>query len=234
MATLYLIPTPLVDEGPATWLNTADVELLNTLTEFIVEDERTARRFLRKAGYTRNFDTEVKLYNIGKESKPEHYKGYLTKARNGSNVGLMSEAGCPGVADPGAEVIAHAHAFGITVKPMVGPSSLLMALMASGLNGQSFTFHGYMPIEKVNRAGKLKAIEKLSVQHKQTQLFIETPFRNNQMLETIIDCCSAKTRLCIASNIMEETEFIQTKTVADWAKNKPDIHKKPTVFLLLG
>jgi 16S rRNA (cytidine1402-2'-O)-methyltransferase len=233
MATLYLIPTPLVDEGPITWFTPADIELLNTLTEFVVEDERTARRFLRKAGYTRHFD-EVTLYNIGKNSKVEEYKSYLANAAKGTNIGLMSEAGCPGVADPGAEVVASAHRLGITVKPMLGPSSILMALMASGLNGQSFTFHGYLPIDKDNRAGKLKAIERLSVQHKQTQLFIETPFRNNPMLDAILESCNPQTRLCIACNVMADNEFIKTQTLNQWAKNKPDLHKKPVVFLLMG
>lgn len=233
MATLYLIPTPLVDEGPVTWFSPADIELLNTLTEFVVEDERTARRFLRKAGYTANFD-EVTLHLINKHTKPEEYSRYLVAAKKGANIGLMSEAGCPAVADPGNVVVEQAHKLGITVKPMVGPSSIIMSLMASGLNGQSFTFHGYLPIEKPNRDGKLKAIEKLSVQHKQTQLFIETPFRNNAMLEAIIASCKPQTKLCIAANIMADNEFIQTKTLEEWAQNLPNLHKQPVVFLLQG
>lgn len=233
MATLYLIPTPLVDDGPVTWLSADDVALLNSLTNFVVENERTARRFLRKAGYTQNFDN-VTLHLIDTHAKLEDIQNYLKAAKEGHNIGLMSEAGCPAVADPGAEVVTIAHRMNINVSPMIGPSSLLMSLMASGLSGQSFTFHGYLPIEKPNRAGKLKAIEKLSVQHKQTQLFIETPYRNNQMLETIIESCSPQTLLCIACNVTDENEFIKTKTLAQWAKQRPDLHKKPTVFLLMG
>lgn len=233
MATLYLIPTPLVDDGPVTWLNPADIELLNSLTHFVVENERTARRFLRKAGYTQNFD-DVRMKLIDKHAQLKDIQSFLAPAKQGKSIGLMSEAGCPSVADPGAEVVTIAHKMNITVKPMIGPSSLLMALMASGLSGQSFTFHGYLPIDKTNRAGKLKAIEKLSVQHKQTQLFIEAPYRNNQMLEAIIENCHKQTLLCIACNVTAEDEFIKTKTLIEWAKEKPDLHKKPTVFLLMG
>lgn len=233
MATLYLIPTPLVDGGPVTWLSAEEIALINTLTHFIVENERTARRFLRKAGYTQNFDN-VTMHVIDQHAKLEDIQSYLAEGKKGVNIGLMSEAGCPAVADPGAEVVTIAHRLNIAVKPMVGPSSLLMALMASGLSGQSFTFHGYLPIEKPSRSGKLKTLEKLSIQHKQTQLFIETPYRNNQMLEAIIDNCHPQTLLCIACNVMAEDEMIKTKTVAQWAKQKPDLHKKPTVFLLMG
>lgn len=233
MATLYLIPTPLVDGGPVTWLNADDVALLNSLTHFIVENERTARRFLRKAGYTQSFD-DVTMHVIDQHSNLEDIERYLNKGEREINIGLMSEAGCPSVADPGAEVVTIAHRLNIAVRPMIGPSSLLMALMASGLSGQSFTFHGYLPIEKATRGNKLKAIEKLSVQHKQTQLFIETPYRNNQMLEAIIESCHPHTLLCIACNVTADDEFIKTKTLSQWAKNKPDLHKKPTVFLLMG
>lgn len=233
MATLYLIPTPLVDGGPVTWLSAEEIALINTLNHFIVEDERTARRFLRKAGYTQNFDT-VTMHVIDQHARLEDIQGYLAEGKKGVNIGLMSEAGCPAVADPGAEVVTIAHRLNIAVKPMIGPSSLLMALMASGLSGQSFTFHGYLPIEKAARSGKLKTLEKLSIQYKQTQLFIETPYRNGQMLEAIIDSCSPQTLLCIACNVTAEDEFIKTKTVAQWAKQKPDLHKKPTVFLLMG
>jgi 16S rRNA (cytidine1402-2'-O)-methyltransferase len=150
----------------------------------------------------------------------------------GNDVGLMSEAGCPGIADPGAEIVEKAHRMGIKVVPLVGPSSILLALIASGFNGQSFTFHGYLPIDKVDRAKKIRELENLSIKNEQTQLFIETPFRNNPMLEEILKTCNPKTRLCIACDITAETEFIQTKTIAEWQKKVPELHKRPTIFLI--
>ena len=144
----------------------------------------------------------------------------------------MSEAGCPGVADPGAEIVAEAHRRGIKVVPLVGPSSILLALMASGFNGQSFTFHGYLPIDKAERARKIKELEAAASRFNQTQLFIETPFRNNQLLEEILRSCTAKTQLCVACNLTGDDEFVQTKTIAEWKQKIPDLHKRPTIFLL--
>jgi 16S rRNA (cytidine1402-2'-O)-methyltransferase len=150
----------------------------------------------------------------------------------GNDVGLMSEAGCPGVADPGADIVNKAHQLGIKVVPLVGPSAVLLALMASGFNGQSFTFHGYLPIDKAERSRKIKELENIALKNHQTQLFIETPFRNNPMLEEILRTAASQTRLCIACNITGADEFIQTKTIAAWRKQVPDLHKKPTIFLL--
>ena len=151
---------------------------------------------------------------------------------SGIDVGLMSEAGCPGVADPGAEIVAEAHKRGIKVVPLVGPNSMLQALMASGLSGQSFAFHGYLPIDKVERAKRIKELEALSAKQKQTQLFMETPFRNNHLLEDVLKNCHNNTQLCIACNINGENEFIKTLPVGMWRNERIDLHKKPTVFLL--
>ena len=150
----------------------------------------------------------------------------------GNDVGLMSEAGCPGIADPGAEIVDKAHRMGIKVVPLVGPSSILLALMASGFNGQSFTFHGYLPIDKVLRSKKIKELEVAAIKLDQTQLFIETPFRNNPMLEEILKTANPRTKLCIATDLTAPTEFVQTKTIADWQKKVPELHKRPTIFLL--
>lgn len=157
---------------------------------------------------------------------------YFKELMTGKDVGLMSEAGCPGVADPGAEIVSEAHKRGIKVVPLVGPNSLLLALMASGFNGQSFTFHGYLPIDKVERVKKIKELEKTAEKEKQTQLFIETPFRNNHLFEDIIKNTAAQTMLCVASNITGEDEFIRSQSIGQWRAEKIDLHKKPTIFLI--
>lgn len=157
---------------------------------------------------------------------------YFKELMTGKDVGLMSEAGCPGVADPGAEIVSEAHKRGIKVVPLVGPNSLLLALMSSGFNGQSFTFHGYLPIDKVERVKKIKELEQLAEKNKQTQLFIETPFRNNHLYEDIIKNTAANTLLCVASNITGEDEYIRTQSIGQWRQEKIDLHKKPTIFLI--
>lgn len=229
--TLYLIPVPLADDAVARSLTPYLVDTINSIKEYIVENEKTARRCLREAGL-KTPQSELIIHDYGKHHRDdgtaEFFKGLLA----GNNVGLMSEAGCPGIADPGAEIVAEAHRKGIKVIPLVGPSSILLALMASGFNGQSFTFHGYLPIDKVERARKIKELEALAEKNKQTQLFIETPFRNNPMLEEILRSCMPKTLLCIACNITGAEEMVQTKTIEQWRKQVPDLHKKPTIFLL--
>ena len=157
---------------------------------------------------------------------------YFKELMTGKDVGLMSEAGCPGVADPGAEVVSEAHKRGIQVVPLVGPNSLLLALMASGFNGQSFTFHGYLPIDKVERVKSIKELERIAEKNKQTQMFIETPFRNNHLFEDIVKNTAAQTLLCVACNITGEDEFIKTQSIGQWKQEKIDLHKKPTIFLL--
>ena len=231
LGTLYLIPVPLADEAAAKSFTPYLVDTINSIKEFIVENEKTARRFLKEAGL-RTPQSELLIHDYSKHNresgKAEFFKGLQT----GKDVGLMSEAGCPGIADPGAEIVEKAHRMGIKVVPLVGPSSILLALMASGFNGQSFTFHGYLPIDKLLRAKKIKELESIAERIDQTQIFIETPFRNNVLLEEILKTANPKSRLCIACDLTSATEFVQTKTIADWQKKVPELHKRPAIFLL--
>lgn len=229
--TLYLIPVPLADNVAAKSFTPYLIETINQIGEYIVENEKTARRFLKEAGLTTP-QSQLVIHDYGKHNRESGLGQFFTGLEAGKPVGLMSEAGCPGIADPGADIVAEAHKRGIKVIPLVGPSSILLALMASGFNGQSFTFHGYLPIDKQHRAKRIKELESQAERFNQTQLFIETPFRNNQMLEEILRTCNAKTRLCIACNITADDEMIKTQSIADWKKQIPDLHKKPTIFLL--
>ncbi len=228
--TLFLIPVPLAEHAAAKSFTPYLIDTINQVKEYIVENEKTARRFLKEAGL-KTPQSELIIHDYGKHSREniqDFFKGLLA----GNDVGLMSEAGCPGVADPGADIVAEAHKKGIKVVPLVGPSSILLALMASGFSGQSFTFHGYLPIDKAQRSKRIKDLEAHAERYKQTQLFIETPFRNNQLLEEILKTCKGNTRLCIACDLTAETEYVYTKTVAEWKKKVPDLHKRPTIFLL--
>ncbi len=229
--TLYLIPTTLGETA-----ETADVlpmkinAVINLIDEYIVENEKSARQYLKKMGIKKPLQ-EIILHPLNQHTVAQEISGYLDNIANGKNIGIISEAGCPGIADPGAEVVALAHERNVPVVPLVGPSSILLALMASGFNGQSFTFHGYLPKERHERIKKLKELEK-AAQRKQTQLFIETPYRNMHLLEDLVNSCNGNTRLCIACDITLPTEFIKTKRMAEWKKQLPDIHKKPTIFLI--
>jgi 16S rRNA (cytidine1402-2'-O)-methyltransferase len=229
--TLYLIPTTLGDTA-----ETADVipvkinTIINQIDEYIVENEKSARHYLKKIGIKKPLQ-EIMLHPLNQHTAPQEISGYLKSIAEGKNIGIISEAGCPGVADPGAEVVAIAHARNIKVVPLVGPSSILLSLMASGFNGQSFTFHGYLPKERAERIKKLKELEK-AAQKEQTQLFIETPYRNMHLLEDILGSCDGTTKLCIACDITLPTEFIKTKRMSEWKKQLPDINKKPTIFLI--
>ena len=230
--TLYLIPVPLAENVSAKSFTPYLSDTINHITEYIVENSKTARRFLKEAGLQIP-QSDLIIHDYGKHNRDGNLNEFFTGLLAGKDVGLMSEAGCPGIADPGAEIVAFAHQKGIKVVPLVGPSSILLALMASGFNGQSFTFHGYLPIDKVQRSQKIKELENLSEKNKQTQLFIETPFRNNPMLEEILKTCHPNTRLCIACNLTAEDEMVQTKSITDWKKQVPDLHKKPVIFLLM-
>ncbi len=230
--TLFLIPVPLAENAAAKSFTPYLTETINQIKEYIVENSKTARKFLKEAGLTIP-QSDLIVHDYGKHNRDSNLNEFFKGLLAGNDVGLMSEAGCPGVADPGSEIVAYAHQKGIKVVPLVGPSSILLALMASGFNGQSFTFHGYLPIDKVQRSQKIKELENLSEKHHQTQLFIETPFRNNPMLEEILKSCKQQTRLCIACNLTAEDEMVQTKTVAEWKKQVPDLHKKPVIFLLM-
>ncbi|WP_304067668.1 SAM-dependent methyltransferase [Pedobacter glucosidilyticus] len=229
--TLYLIPVVMAENAVAKSLTPFLVDTINAIDEYIVENEKTARRCLKEAGL-KTPQSDLIIHDYGKHSREGSLKPFFKGLEQGKNVGLMSEAGCPGIADPGAEIIAEAHKRNINVAPLVGPSSLLLALMASGFNGQSFAFQGYLPIDKMARAKKIKDLEGFAERFKQTQLFIETPFRNNPMLEEILRTCRPDTLLCIASNLTAEDEFVKTKSIGDWRKEAPDLHKKPTIFLL--
>jgi 16S rRNA (cytidine1402-2'-O)-methyltransferase len=234
LGTLYLIPVTLGDDNITLVLPPEVVSVAQTLETFVVESEKSARHFLSTIKTAKPVrELTLNLLNEHTEDKalPELLKPLLA----GQDVGLMSDAGCPGVADPGAKLVELAHQKGVRVVPFVGPSSILLSLMASGLNGQQFAFLGYLPVDKMQRNQKLKEIEKRSLTHKETQLFIETPYRNQHMLEAILSIGQPNTRLCVACDISLATEMIATKTIANWKKSPlPDLHKRPTIFLLLA
>jgi 16S rRNA (cytidine1402-2'-O)-methyltransferase len=229
--SLYLIPVPLADNASAKSYTPYLVDTINHINEYIVENSKTARRFLKEAGL-KTPQSELIVHDYGKHNRDTSVKEFFTGLLAGKDVGLMSEAGCPGVADPGSEIVAYAHQRGIKIIPLVGPSSILLALMASGFNGQSFTFHGYLPIDKLQRANRIKELEGLAERNNQTQIFIETPFRNNPMLEEILKSCKPETKLCIACDLTSENELVQTKTIKDWQTKVPELHKRPAIFLI--
>lgn len=229
--TLYLIPVPLADDAAAKSFTPYLTDTINCIKEYIVENEKTARKFLKQAGL-KTPQSELLIHDYGKHNRDSGLKDFFKGLLAGNDVGLMSEAGCPGIADPGADIVAEAHRKGITVVPLVGPSSILLALMASGFNGQSFTFHGYLPIDKADRTRRIKELENAAERFKQTQLFIETPFRNDSMLQEVLKTCKPNTRLCIACDITAPAEFIKTQTIAAWQKQVPDLRKRPAIFLL--
>ncbi len=229
--SLFLIPSGLGGEQPDWIWPGLNYKVVSELSVFIVEDLRTARRFLRQMGYKRDFE-KVKFFLLNKHTAAEELDDFLSPALQGDNVGLLSEAGCPGIADPGQVVVKIAHSKGIRVIPMVGPSSVFLALMASGFNGQHFLFHGYLPISKAERIKKMKEIEQQAYQQSQTQIFMETPFRNNKMLEDLVKNCNPSTMLCIACDITTSNEWIQTRSIGRWKKEMPDLHKRPGIFLI--
>lgn len=228
---LYLIPVLLGDTTVEKVLPSYNKEVILGIRHFIVEDVRSARRFLKKVSQNINID-ELQFYPLNKHTSPQDVSGYLKPLEEGNPMGVISEAGCPAVADPGADVVAIAQRKGLPVVPLVGPSSIILSVMASGFNGQSFAFNGYLPIEPTERAKKLKALEQRAMNEHQTQLFIETPYRNNKMVEDIIKSCRPQTKLCIAANITCEDEFIKTKTLKDWKGHVPDLSKIPCIFLI--
>jgi len=231
MATLYLVPNVLA-EGD--WQNVLPASVFPVLTEtrhFIVENIRTARRFMKQVNREIDIDACI-FYEINKRTDPKDLPRFLKPLEEGHDVAVISEAGCPGVADPGADVVRIAHQKEFKVVPIVGPSSILLALMASGLNGQNFAFRGYLPVKPNERSRELVALDKKIKAGRQTQIFIETPYRNNQLVEDILKSCSPATLLCIAANLTGEAEFIQTRSVQQWKGKVPDLHKQPVIFLL--
>ena len=228
---LYLIPVTLGDTAIESVLPSYNKEVILNIRHFIVEDVRSARRFLKKVDREIDIDA-LAFYTLNKHTSPEDISGYLKPLAGGASMGVISEAGCPAVADPGADVVAIAQRKGLRVVPLVGPSSIILSVMASGFNGQSFAFHGYLPIEPGERAKKIKLLEQRVYSEHQTQLFIETPYRNNKMVEDILNNCRPQTRLCIAANITCEGEYIRTRTVKEWKGHLPELSKIPCIFLL--
>lgn len=232
--TLYLIPVTLGGDKLSAVLPTQVLDITRQLDTFVVENEKSARQFLSLVKTTKPV-RELTMLTLNEHTSEKEMPALLAPLIQGQDVGLISEAGCPGIADPGADLVKLAHQKGVKVIPMVGPSSILLALMASGMNGQHFTFLGYLPAEKSSRIQKIREIEKRSQQQAETQIFIETPYRNQHLLQDILDTCRNETRLGLACNISLENEFIQSRPIAEWKKlTLPDLHKQPTVFLLLG
>jgi 16S rRNA (cytidine1402-2'-O)-methyltransferase len=227
---LYLIPVTLGNVNHLEVLPLSVRKAVEQIDHYIVENEKTARRFI-KAIYPSKSQPQLQFSLINKFTSPEELPSFLEPCLQGKNMGLMSEAGVPGIADPGAEVVAIAHAQGIKVKPLVGPSSILMAMMSSGLNGQNFAFNGYLPIERGERKKVIKDLENHSRRFNQAQIFIETPYRNNKLIEEFLSSLSGSTRLCIASNISLTSEVIKMQTVDRWKNKIPELHKVPAIFI---
>ena len=229
---LYLIPVTLGATPFHQVIPAYNLDVIRQIRHFIVEEERTARRFLKMADKSIDID-QLTFYPMGKHADTKQFRDYLRPLCNGEAMGIISEAGCPAIADPGADVVAIAQSLNLRVIPLVGPSSILLGLMASGFNGQSFAFHGYLPINDGQRSAMLKKLEARCSAEDQTQIFIETPFRNQQLFEDLLRICHPQTRLCVAAGITCEEEFIHTHTIQEWKKTTlPDLRKTPTIFLI--
>ena len=233
---LYLIPITLSNPGetsvvPEDVLPQAVKRVIDFIDDYIVENEKTARKFI-KSIHPDKKQPDLKINTLNKHTEISAHHEFIQPLLNGKNIGLMSESGCPGIADPGAVIVKLAHEKGIQVVPLVGPSSILLALMASGMNGQSFAFNGYLPIDKNDKKQALKMYERLSQEKNQTQLFIETPYRNNKLMEDLLQLLQPSTLLCVACDITLPTEFIKTKAINEWKKEKADLHNRPCIFII--
>ncbi|MEW7290432.1 SAM-dependent methyltransferase [Aquimarina sp. 2304DJ70-9] len=229
---LYLIPTRLGDDVPLEVLPISIKKVLEQVNHYIVENEKPARRFIKKVSPSKSQRSLI-IHTVNKYTDTSEIPGYLAPCLNGESIGLLSDAGCPGIADPGAEVVRIAHEKEIQVIPLVGPSSILLAMMSSGMNGQNFSFNGYLPIDKNERKSTIKHLEKTSLEKNQAQIFIETPYRNDKMHADLKSILNDNTRLCIACDITLTTEYIVTKTIAEWKKeNEIDLHKRPTIYII--
>ena len=229
-ATVYLIPSLLHEEGMRA-IPSYITDIVKQCTVLFVENERTIRRFFKK------LDKEIVIDNyewFTMTNDDPNTESFRKKIKEEKTIGIISEAGCPGIADPGQQLVAIAQELNIEVKPLVGPNSILLALMASGMNGQQFRFAGYLPIKTPERNNAIKELESESAKKNCTQIFIETPYRNNQLMEALLSVCQPLTKICIAVDLTGEKEFIKTRSVADWKKNKPDIHKQPAIFCMLA
>ncbi|MDD2885314.1 MAG: SAM-dependent methyltransferase [Dechloromonas sp.] len=232
--TLYLIPVPLGPQAPASALTADVLAIIHPLTHFVVEQAKTARAFLKAAGTANPLQT-LTLNELNEHTRTEALQALLAPLLAGLDVGLLSEAGCPAIADPGANLVALAQQQNIRVIPLIGPSSLVLALMASGLNGQRFAFQGYLPAKEADRIRCLRDLESESRRQQQTQLFIETPYRNRALFDSLLQVCQPGTRLCIATDLTLPDESIRTRRISDWKKETPpDLERRPTVFLLLA
>ena len=228
---LYLIPTRLGDDVPLEVLPISIKKVLEQLNHYIVENEKPARRFIKKVSPSKSQSSLV-IHTVNKYTDVNEIPGYLSPCLNGISVGLLSDAGCPGIADPGAEIVKLAHEKEIQVIPLVGPSSILLAMMSSGMNGQNFSFNGYLPIDKNERKKAIKNLEKLSLEKNQAQIFIETPYRNDKMMSDLVSYLNVNTRLCVACDITTTSEYIATKTIEDWKMETVELHKKPAIFII--
>lgn len=228
---LFLIPAPLGDGHISDVIPAGTVDVISSLTHFVVEELRSARRYLSKAGFKGKIDT-LQFYLLNEHSKAEETFEIIELLNSGTDVGLISEAGLPAVADPGSNLVESAHRHNIEVRPLTGPSSIFLALMASGKNGQNFAFIGYLPAKTEERRVKIKELEKFACRSGQSQIIIETPYRNDSLLADFLQICSDSTTLTIASEITCETQFIKTKSIGEWKRHKPELNKKPCVFIL--
>ena len=228
---LYLIPCPLGDTPPLEVLPFLVKKAVEEIDHYIVEHEKNARRFIKNL-VPRKSQPDLHFQIINKFTNDSDIPDMLNPCFDGINIGVISDAGCPGIADPGAIVVAEAHAKGIKVVPLVGPSSILLAMMASGFNGQNFAFNGYLPIDKKERKTEIKRLERLSKEQDQSQLFIETPYRNNQILESLVNTLHQQTRLCVACDLTFSSEYIKTQTAEGWKRTKVDLDKRPTLFII--
>jgi len=228
---LYLIPTTLGDTEPLEVMPISVKKVVEQIDHFIVENEKTARRFIKKIS-PKKPQASLNLMSLDKYAEEIETLSYLDECKNGIHIGLLSEAGVPAVADPGATIVKLAHEKGIQVVPLVGPSSILMAMMSSGMNGQNFAFNGYLPIDKGERKRAIKDLEKLSSDKNQSQIFIETPYRNEKMFADLKATLTPSTNLCIAADITLPTEYIKTLAIKDWKYQQPDLHKKPAIFII--
>lgn len=230
-AALYLIPVTLGDTEIDRVLPNHNRNIIAGISHYVVENIRSARRFLRRSNPDIVID-DLTFYTLDEHTRPEEIASFLAPLREGKPMGVISEAGCPAIADPGADLVAIAQRENLPVVPLVGPSSILMSLMASGFNGQSFAFNGYLPVEPAERTRKIKQLEQRAYSEDQTQIFIETPYRNHKMIEELVRTCRPNTRLCVACDISCEGEEIHTRTIAQWKKAKYDIQKRPAIFLI--
>ncbi len=228
---LYLIPTTLGESDPLSVLPATVPALISSIDDYIAENEKSARKFI-KSICPEKPQPSLQINVLNKHTQPDEHRSMLFACFEGRNIGLMSEAGCPGIADPGAAIVKIAHENAIQVVPLVGPSSILLAMMASGMNGQNFAFNGYLPIDKSEKKSALRNLEKISLDRNQSQIFIETPYRNNKMLEDIINALQPSTELCVAADITLPTEFIKTLRVSEWKKTAENFQNRPAIFII--